>query len=116
MLVTAFTEQEFELLENKWTCTLFSFFSEVHWDCGVWQPTRKLSEYLGMGSYKPLLGIRTVPGKSVLTRICTSLEFDIVIHGPRHRYPRVVHDQLGKKMDDYMRENLDVSFQLVWKY
>ena len=116
MLVTAFIEQEFELLENKWLCRHFSFFSEVHWDCGVWQATRKSSEHLVMGSYKSPLGIRAVPGKSVLMEICTSLEFDIVIHGPHHRYPCVVHDQLGKKMDDNMRENLDVSFQLVWKY
>lgn len=69
---------------------------------GVYQNGRKLTEHLGMISYDPLLGTRTVVGDNLWTRLCTFLNFDIFVHGPHHRHPRVSHDQLERITQEYV--------------
>lgn len=68
----------------------------------VLQTGRKLTEHLGMKSYDPILGTRTVIGRSMLTRWTTYLQFDIFIHGPHHRHPRLPHGHLKEKMNEYL--------------
>ncbi len=69
---------------------------------GIYQNGRKLTEHLGMQSYDPLLGTRTVVGNSLVTRLATFLNFDIFVHGPHHRHPRVSHDQLERLTAEYV--------------
>ena len=58
-----------------------------------------------MKSYDPLLGTRTVVGQNIVTRLCTFLNFDIFVHGPHHRHPRVSHDQLEQLTRQYMADD-----------
>lgn len=81
-----------------------------HFIAGIFQSSRKLTEHLGMASYDPMLGTRTVLGSTWVTRFCTFANFDIFIHGPHHRHPRLAHNALGDKMEQYMAENPDVDF------
>jgi len=64
------------------------------WIAGILQTGRKFTEHLGMSSYDPLHGTRTVYGGGWLTRVCSYLNSDIFIHGPHHRSPRVTADEL----------------------
>ncbi len=54
-----------------------------------------------MASYDPLMGTRTVVGTNWWTRFCTWMNFDIFVHGPHHRHPKLGHTQLIKKLDSY---------------
>lgn len=71
---------------------------------GFFQNGRKLTEHLGMKSYDPLHGTRTVIADNVVTKFCTFLNFDIFVHGPHHRHPRVSHDQLEELTKKYAAE------------
>lgn len=74
-----------------------------HWFAGILQTGRKLTEHLGMSSYDPLVGTRTVVGANWFTRFCTWMNFDIFVHGPHHRHPRLGHSQLINKMNTYAK-------------
>ncbi len=87
-----------------------------HMIAGVFQSVRKLTEHLGMASFDPLEGTRTVVGQTLFTKVSSFLNFDIFVHGPHHRHPRVAHNQLAKKMDDYMRSHPDRTFPLFASY
>lgn len=86
------------------------------WLAGVHQTTRKFTEHIGMSSYDPMLGTRTVLGTNWVTRMCTFLNFDIFVHGPHHRHPRVAHNVLGDKMKQYIEANPDKPFPLYRTY
>lgn len=64
------------------------------WIAGVMQTMRKFTEHLGMSSFDPLEGTRTVHGGNFITRICSYLNSDIFVHGPHHRSPMVTADEL----------------------
>jgi fatty acid desaturase len=83
---------------------------------GVLQTGRKLTEHLGMTSYDPLLGTRTVIGSSWLTRFGTFVNFDIFIHGLHHRHPRVAHNQLRNKMWTYISTNPTTKYPVYHSY
>lgn len=83
---------------------------------GVMQSIRKFTEHLGLSSFDPLLGTRTVLGGNWITRLSTFVNFDIFIHGPHHRHPRVAHNQLGRKMDDYMAASPETKFPVYSSY
>ncbi|GAB5442361.1 MAG: hypothetical protein Fues2KO_27100 [Fuerstiella sp.] len=78
-----------------------------HWLAGIMQTGRKLTEHLGMSSYDPLKGTRTVVADNWFTRLCTWMNFDIFVHGPHHRHPRVAHNQLHQKMREYKESTQD---------
>jgi fatty acid desaturase len=59
---------------------------------------RKFTEHLGLASFDPVLGTRTVIGPSLVTRISSYFNFDIYIHGPHHRYPKAQHYELPQKL------------------
>lgn len=75
-----------------------------YWIAGVLQNGRKLTEHLGMASYDPMQGTRTVVGENAVTRLLTFLNFDIFVHGPHHRHPRVSHDQLAGLAREYAEQ------------
>jgi fatty acid desaturase len=74
---------------------------------GMLQSARKLTEHLGMPSYDPILGTRTVVGRSWLSRLCTWLNFDIFVHGPHHRYPKIAHHRLRGVIGEYQAARPD---------
>lgn len=83
---------------------------------GIWQSGRKLTEHLGMASYDPMLGTRTVVGKTWFTRACTYLNFDIFVHGPHHRHPRVAHRTLKAKMKEYVEKAPELQYPMFSSY
>lgn len=83
---------------------------------GMWQNARKFTEHLGMKSYDPMLGTRTVVGKSWITKVCTYLNFDIFIHGPHHRHPRVAHRKLRTKMHEYAEKAEELQYPMFRSY
>lgn len=87
-----------------------------HWLAGVLQTARKLTEHLGMSSYDPLVGTRTVIGDNLVTRLFTFLNFDIFVHGPHHRHPRDGHRALEDRMDCYVSQNPEVPYPLFGSY
>lgn len=86
---------------GRWE-TLLLVYVLPYWIAGVLQNGRKLTEHLGMQSYDPMQGTRTVVGENAFTRLCTFLNFDIFVHGPHHRHPRVSHDQLEALTREYV--------------
>ena len=87
-----------------------------HCVAGVWQNGRKFTEHLGMKSYDPLHGTRTVVGQNWFTRMCTYLNFDIFIHGPHHRHPRVPHRTLREKMNQYAEKQPELQYPMFRTY
>lgn len=85
-----------------WALLLVYFVPQML--AGIYQNGRKLTEHLGMESFDPLRGTRTVVGDNFITRACTFLNFDIFVHGPHHRHPRVSHDQLAALTRQYVAE------------
>jgi len=83
---------------------------------GFLQTARKLTEHLGMASYDPLLGARTVIGHRWLTRLGSWLNFDIFVHGPHHRHPRLPHTALADKMQEYMARHPDKTYPVYTSY
>ena len=80
------------------------------WLAGVLQTVRKFTEHLGMSSYDPLEGTRTVHGGSFLTRVSSYLNSDIFIHGPHHRSPLITADELHAFADDLQRQRRSLPF------
>jgi fatty acid desaturase len=86
------------------------------WLAGIIQSGRKLTEHLGMASYDPLLGTRTVLATSRLTRFLTYVNFDIFVHGAHHRHPRIAHNELRSKMTAYLEESPNVPYPVYQSY
>ena len=90
-----------------WTDTWMGFFRSwvaPYVLAGMLQVGRKFTEHLGMASFDPLLGTRTVISQNLLTRFASYLNFEIFIHGPHHRYPRVNHQQLRSRMNEHLQK------------
>ncbi|MFP6765779.1 MAG: fatty acid desaturase [Planctomycetaceae bacterium] len=83
---------------------------------GMYQNGRKFTEHMGMSSYDPMHGTRTVVGQNWWTKLCTYLNFDIFIHGPHHRHPRVAHRKLREKMRDYVKSESALQYPMFRTY
>jgi fatty acid desaturase len=80
------------------------------------QTFRKFTEHLGMASFDPLQGTRTVLPRKWLLRLSSFLNFDIFIHGPHHRHPRLTHNKLESKLDEYRDANPNVAYPTYERY
>ncbi|RIK82959.1 MAG: fatty acid desaturase [Planctomycetota bacterium] len=80
------------------------------------QTFRKFTEHLGMASFDPLEGTRTVLPRKWLMRLSSYLNFDIFIHGPHHRHPRLAHTTLEAKLAEYQRENPAICYPAYDRY
>jgi hypothetical protein len=80
------------------------------------QTLRKLTEHLGMASYDPMIGTRTVISENVITRLASFVNFDIFVHGPHHRHPRLAQNLLKEKMTDYITENPGTTYPVYRSY
>ncbi|MFK7821847.1 MAG: fatty acid desaturase [Planctomycetaceae bacterium] len=87
-----------------------------HWLAGIMQVGRKLTEHLGMASFDPLKGTRTVVGQNWLSRLCSFLNYDIFVHGPHHRYPRMKSGKLESKMAEHVTRDEGIKFPLFKSY
>jgi fatty acid desaturase len=83
---------------------------------GMYQNGRKFTEHMGMSSYDPMHGTRTVVGENWWTKLCTYLNFDIFIHGPHHRHPRVAHRKLREKMHEYAASEPELQYPMFRTY
>lgn len=83
---------------------------------GMLQNGRKFTEHIGMASYDPMQGTRTVVGANWFTKICTYLNFDIFVHGPHHRHPRVAHRKLRELMHDYVEKAPELQYPMFRSY
>lgn len=119
---------EYGLIAAAWTAFLLTldYFHVLRSSYAQWvlamlvmtflQTGRKLTEHLGMKSYDPILGTRTVVGSNWITRWTTYLQFDIFIHGPHHRHPRLAHGLLEEKMEQYIDSHRDVDVPVFSSY
>jgi fatty acid desaturase len=80
------------------------------------QTFRKFTEHLGMASFDPLEGTRTVLPRKWLLRLSSFLNFDIFIHGPHHRHPRLTHTTLEAKLHEYQQQNPDINYPAYERY
>lgn len=71
---------------------------------------RKIMDHVGTASFDPLHGTRTVVGRSLLTRALSFFNFDLAIHGPHHRYPKLDHSRLRGRMEEISTTRSDESF------
>lgn len=83
---------------------------------GFLQTGRKFTEHLGMASFDPLEGTRTVLPQKILLRICSFFHFDIFVHGPHHRHPRATHGTLQQCMQDYLQHEPEVRYPVFRTY
>ncbi|MFO1092681.1 MAG: fatty acid desaturase [Planctomycetaceae bacterium] len=83
---------------------------------GMLQSARKLTEHLGMRSYDPMLGTRSVAGEGWITHLCTWLNFDIFVHGPHHRHPKVAHHLLRETLRDCETDNREIAWPVFATY
>ncbi len=77
---------------------------------------RKFVEHLGMESTEPFLGTRTIIGNNVLTRVCSYFNFELDVHGPHHRFPKIAHFQLESKLTEYRRKHPDAPIPVFPTY
>ena len=87
-----------------------------HMIAGFMQTMRKLTEHLGMNSYDPMIGTRTVMSNNLLTRFTSFLNFEIFVHGPHHRHPRLAQNLLRGKMTDYITEHPETHYPVYTSY
>lgn len=83
---------------------------------GGLQAGRKLTEHLGMASYDPLLGTRTVICRDWPSRVCAFFHFDIFVHGVHHRHPRLAHTDLKPTMEEYADHDPEVGVHVYPYY
>ncbi len=77
---------------------------------------RKLIEHLGMASYDPVEGTRTIIGRHWWTRLLSYFDFELSIHGPHHRYPKQSHDQLENSMRQLELRNPEQKFPVFHSF
>ncbi len=68
---------------------------------------RKFVEHLGMDSIDQVQGTRTIAGKNWWTSLTSYFLFDISVHGPHHRYPKVRGEHLKQKLQDMQEQHPD---------
>jgi fatty acid desaturase len=102
-------------LTHQWAAHLLVVIAPMY-IAAFMQTFRKFTEHLGMASFDPLQGTRTVLPRKWLLRLSSFLNFDIFIHGPHHRHPRLTHTTLEEKLHEYQRDNPEVNYPAYERY
>jgi fatty acid desaturase len=102
-------------LTNQWVNHLIVVLGPMYIAASM-QTFRKFTEHLGMASFDPLEGTRTVLPRKWMLRLSSFLNFDIFIHGPHHRHPRLTHNKLESKLDEYRTANPDIAYPAYERY
>ena len=71
---------------------------------------RKMMDHVGTSSFDPLHGTRTIIGRNFVTRAISFFNFDLAVHGPHHRYPKLKHSQLKDRMAEIAHAHPDESY------
>ena len=66
---------------------------------------RKLTEHLGYPTGDPMLGTRTILATNPITRLFVFFDFDLAVHGPHHRFPKLDHARLRDAFGELQKEN-----------
>jgi len=77
---------------------------------------RKIMEHVGLQSCDPLQGTRTIVGKSVVTRLLSYFDFDLAVHGPHHRYPKLQHSMLKTRMGEIQNTHPDTTYPVFQSF
>ena len=102
-------------LSHEWMAHLAVVIGPMY-VAAVMQTFRKFTEHLGMASFDPLQGTRTVLPRKWLLRLSSFLNFDIFVHGPHHRHPRLTHNRLESKLDEYRDANPSIEYPTYTRY
>lgn len=102
-------------ITHQWPAHLLAIIAPMYLAAFA-QTFRKFTEHLGMASFDPLQGTRTVLPRKWLLRLSSFLNFDIFIHGPHHRHPRLTHTTLEAKLAEYQQANPDVNYPAYDRY
>jgi fatty acid desaturase len=102
-------------LTHQWAPHLIAIIGPMYL-AAFMQTFRKFTEHLGMASFDPLQGTRTVLPRKWLLRLSSFLNFDIFIHGPHHRHPRLTHTSLESKLHEYQAKNPDIDYPAYERY
>lgn len=94
----------FEFRPEHWIYALPPFLATV---CNGF---RKMMDHVGTCSFDPLHGTRTIVGKNIITRGLSFFNFDLAIHGPHHRYPKLKHSELETRMAEISETNQSESY------
>lgn len=117
---------EYLILVLYWSCVIALGFALDRYDVVDWRYTllyvagpmwvgsilntlRKFVEHLGLASTDPLLGTRTILGGNLLTRMAAYVNFELCIHGPHHRYPKVRHEGLADTWEKCVQSRPEVE-------
>jgi len=102
-------------VKGAWTTFLLSW-GIPHCLAGIMQNGRKMTEHLGMSSFDPLQGTRTVVGGNLFSRLCSWMNYDIFVHGPHHRFPLLTHDKLEGRIRQYVDGHPERAYPVYRSY
>lgn len=71
---------------------------------------RKIMEHVGTCSLDPLLGTRTIIGRHWWTRLLSFFDFDLSVHGPHHRFPKLQHNLLTSRMNELQQNHSQTTY------
>jgi fatty acid desaturase len=71
---------------------------------------RKMMDHVGTSSFDPLHGTRTIVGANPLTKLLSYFNFDLAVHGPHHRYPKLDHSMLKQRMAEITEKNPEQDY------
>jgi hypothetical protein len=67
-------------------------------------------DHVGTSSFDPFHGTRTVVGQTFITKFLSYFNFDLSIHGPHHRYPKLDHSLLKGCMTETVDSNPEQTY------
>lgn len=102
-------------INGSWSAFLLRW-GIPHWLAGILQNGRKMTEHLGMSSFDPLKGTRTVAGGNFYSRLCSWLNYDIFVHGPHHRFPLLTHEKLELRLRQYVEGHPERLYPVYGSY
>lgn len=73
---------------------------------------RKIMDHVGTSSFDPIHGTRTVVGQSILTKALSFFNFDLAVHGPHHRYPKLDHSLLKQQMTEIVEKSPEQEYKV----
>ena len=83
---------------------------------GSCNSVRKIMEHVGTRSFDPLHGTRTIVGKNIVTRLLSYFDFDLAVHGPHHRYPKLGHSHLKSRMAEVQQAAPDTAYPVFHSF
>jgi fatty acid desaturase len=69
-----------------------------------------MMDHVGTSSFDPLHGTRTIVGANPLTKLLSYFNFDLAVHGPHHRYPKLDHSMLKQRMAEITEKNPEQDY------